>query len=194
MRKSWLILLLLFIGFEGVSQVPTTIPGNIPVPGFQQQKTNSHTILNKIPQGVFSGVSPTQIEEITNLSSKFSIHVNDTSSFRKLQGYLQKNKNQPTQDGMPNGFIGNLPTLTFKGNNGMGSDIYESGIDHMSVLVPDGGYISKMPIEGFPKIQDQKSKIVELPIDSESPAIQSPLYINPKYYRKPVKPLLIPNN
>ena len=194
MRKSWLILLLLFMGFEGFSQVPTTIPGNISVPGFQQQKANSHTILNKIPEGVFSGVSPAQIEKITNLSSKFSLSVNDTSSFRKLQGYLQKNKNQPTQDGMPNGFIGNLPTLNYKGNNGMGSDIYESGIDHMSVLVPDGGYISKMPIEGFPKIQDQKSKIVEPPIDSESPAIQSPLYINPKYYRKPVKPLLIPNN
>ena len=194
MKKLWLILIVIFTVLEGFSQAPATIPGNIPMSGFQQQKANSHTILNKIPEGVFSGISSAQIEEITNLSSKFSLAINDTSSFRKLLEYLQKNKNQPTQDGMPNGFIGNLPALTYKGNNGMGSDIYESGIDNMPLLVPDGQSKDKMPIAGFSKIQGQKSKIVELPIDSESPAIQSPLYINPKYYRKPVKPLLIPNN
>ena len=190
MKKLWLILAVVFTVLKGFSQAPATIP----VPDFLQLKANAHPILKKIPEGVFSGNGSAQIEAISHLSSKPGLAVNDTSSFRKLQEYIQKNKNQPNQDGMPNGFIGNLPTLTYKGNNGMGSDIYESGIDKMPVLVPDGQSKDKMPIAGFSNIQEQKSKIVEPPIDSESPAIQSPLYINPRYYRKPVKLLLIPNN
>lgn len=44
-------------------------------------------------------------------------------------------------DKMPNGFKTDMPLTVYKGNN-----IYESTIDHMSILAPD--FNSNMPVKG----------------------------------------------
>ena len=43
-------------------------------------------------------------------------------------------------DKMPNGFTGKKPMTIYRGNN-----IYESTIDHMSILAPGSDFISNMP-------------------------------------------------
>jgi hypothetical protein len=49
------------------------------------------------------------------------------------------------RNGMPNAFLTKPDQPVYKGNNGMGSDIYESRIDKMSILVPDTSFSSAMP-------------------------------------------------
>ena len=49
------------------------------------------------------------------------------------------------RNGMPNLFIIKPDQPLYKGNNGKGSDIYESRIDKMPLLVPDSSFSSSMP-------------------------------------------------
>ena len=78
------------------------------------------------------------VRPVTAVSS-----IQDTNIL-KLKDYFKKN--QLPYNGIPNAIITKPLPPVYLGNNGMGSDIYASGIDHMPMLMPDSDFASKMPV------------------------------------------------
>lgn len=85
------------------------------------------------------------------LQSNVPKNLQDTIIKQLNEGWVMK---KLPKNGMPNAIKVMPANPIYRGNNGQGSDIYESQLDRMAILMPDSSNQAKMPVLGLMQKQN----------------------------------------